>query len=158
MIRDAMSREAVVGLARVVLSSCERVFLVEPTGGGLRGIALRFAHELWNASEYFSEIPEVKLPSEMMKRAQHIIRTKSTDFDPALLEDHYRSALQRILRKKQARPRAAASHQTVAREHRQPYGCAPAQHRRRTPGKARARRQEAGRGEARRTSPDNHLA
>ncbi|MCK1727122.1 MULTISPECIES: Ku protein [unclassified Bradyrhizobium] len=109
VIRDAMSREAVVGLARVVLSSRERVFLVEPTGGGFRGIALRFAHELRNASEYFSEIPEVKLPSEMMTLAQHIIRSKSTDFDPALLEDHYRSALRRILRKKQARRPAQPS-------------------------------------------------
>lgn len=93
VIRDAMSREAVVGLARVVLSSRERAFLVEPTGRGLRAIALRFAHELRNSSEYFTEIPEVKLPSEMMKLAQHIIRSKSTDFDPVLLEDHYRSAL-----------------------------------------------------------------
>nr|WP_249794945.1 Ku protein [Bradyrhizobium sp. Oc8] len=101
VIRDAMSREAVVGLARVVLSSRERAFLVEPKGRGLRAIALRFAHELRNSSEYFTEIPEVKLPSEMMKLAQHIIRSKSTDFDPVLLEDHYRSALLRILRKKQ---------------------------------------------------------
>lgn len=101
VIRDAMSREAVVGLARVMLSSRERAFLVEPTGRGLRAIALRFAHELRNSSEYFTELPEVKLPSEMMKLAQHIIRSKSTDFDPVLLEDHYRSALLRILRKKQ---------------------------------------------------------
>jgi Ku protein len=103
VIRDAMSREAVVGLARVVLSSRERPFLLEPTGRGLRGVTLRFAHEVRNESEYFSEIPEMKLPPEMMKLAQHIIQTKSADFDPAMLEDHYRSALARIMRKKQAK-------------------------------------------------------
>ena len=49
----------------------------------------------------------MKLPAEMMKLAQHIIRTKSEKFDPSMLEDHYRNALVRILRKKQAkRPRA----------------------------------------------------
>jgi DNA end-binding protein Ku len=86
VIRDAMSREAVVGLARVVLSSRERPFLLEPTGRGLRGVTLRFTHEVRNESEYFSEIPEMKLPPEMMKLAQHIIQTKSADFDPVMLE------------------------------------------------------------------------
>jgi Ku protein len=103
VIRDAMSREAVSGLARIVLSSRERPFLLEPMGRGLRGVTLRFAHEVRNDSEYFSEIPEIKLPPEMMKLAQHIIRTKSADFDPRMLKDHYRSALVRILRKKQAK-------------------------------------------------------
>jgi DNA end-binding protein Ku len=116
VIRDAMSREAVVGLARVVLSSRERPFLLEPTGRGLRGVTLRFAHEVRNESECFSEIPEMKLPPEMMKLAQHIIRTKSADFDPAMLEDHYRSALVRILRKKQVKPPTQAPAVTPSRE------------------------------------------
>jgi DNA end-binding protein Ku len=103
VIRDAMSREAVSGLARIVLSSRERPFLLEPMGRGLRGVTLRFAYEVRNDADYFSDIPEMKLPPEMMKLAQHIIRTKSDDFDPSLLEDHYRSALVRILRKKQAK-------------------------------------------------------
>jgi DNA end-binding protein Ku len=103
VIRDAMNREAVSGLARIVLSSRERPLLLEPMGRGLRGVTLRFAHEVRNDSEYFSEIPEMKLPPEMMKLAQHIIRTKSADFDPSMLEDHYRSALVRILRRKQVK-------------------------------------------------------
>jgi non-homologous end joining protein Ku len=32
----------------------------------------------------------------MVKLAQHIIRTKSGEFDPSLLEDHYRNALDAI--------------------------------------------------------------
>ena len=103
VIRDAMSREGVIGLARVVLSSRERPFLVEPMGTGLRGVTLRFSHEVRGAENYFSEIPQMKLPAEMMKLAQHIIRTKSAEFNPSMLEDHYRTALVRILRKKQAK-------------------------------------------------------
>jgi Ku protein len=103
VIRDAMSREGVIGLARVVLSSRERPFLVEPMGAGFRGVTLRFSHEVRGAEDYFSEIPQMTLPAEMMKLAQHIIRTKSAEFDPSMLEDHYRSALVRILRKKQAK-------------------------------------------------------
>ena len=108
VIRDAMRREGVIGLARVVLSSRERYFLVEAMGNGLRGVTLRFAQEVRGADDYFDEIPEIELPAEMMKLAQHIIRTKSDKFDPAMLEDHYRSALVRILRKKQAKPPAHA--------------------------------------------------
>src|SRR3954451_20755115 len=103
-----MTRENVIGLARLVLSSRERPFLVEPMGQGLRGVTLRFAHEVRGADDYFGDIPEMKLPAEMMKLAQHIIRTKSGEFDSSMLEDHYRSALVRILRKKQAKRPAAA--------------------------------------------------
>jgi Ku protein len=97
VIRDAMRREGVIGLARVVLSSRERHFLIEPMESGLRGVTLR------GADDYFAEIPEIKLPAEMMKLAQHIIRTKSDKFDPAMLEDHYRTALVGILSKKRAK-------------------------------------------------------
>lgn len=103
VIRDAMSRAKVVGLARVVLSSRERPFLLEPMGSGLRGVTLRFAHEVRSEADYFSDIPKLKLPTEMVKLAQHIIKTKSEDFDPSMLQDHYRNALVRILRKKQAK-------------------------------------------------------
>jgi len=103
VVRDAMSRAGVIGLARVVLSSRERPFLVESMGSGLRGVTLRFAHEVRSETDYFSDIPEMKLPTEMMKLAQHIIKTKSEDFDPSMLEDHYRNALVRILRKKQTK-------------------------------------------------------
>src|SRR5205807_1748448 len=103
VIRDAMAREDVIGLARIVLSSRERPFLVEPMGKGLRGVTLRFAHEVRGEDDYFSQVPVMKLPTEMMKLAQHIIRTKSAEFDPSMLEDHYRNALVRILRRKEAK-------------------------------------------------------
>jgi DNA end-binding protein Ku len=101
VVRDAMGREDVIGLARVVLSSRERYMLIEPMENGIRGVTLRFAHELRGADDYFSEIPHLKLPAEMMNLAQHIIRKKSGTFDPAMLEDHYRTALVRILTRKQ---------------------------------------------------------
>jgi DNA end-binding protein Ku len=116
VIRDAMSREGVIGLARIVLSSRERPFLVEPMGAGIRGVTLRFSHEVRAAEDYFSEVPKIKLPAEMMKLAQHIIRTKSGEFDPSMLEDHYRTALVRILRKKQGKrpaPAVKPSHENM---------------------------------------------
>ena len=116
VIRDAMSREKVDGLARVVLSSRERPMLVAVMGNGLCGVTLRFAHEVRKEDEYFSMIPEMKLPADMVKLAQHIIETKSAAFDPAMLEDHYRNALVRILRKKQEKMLAPPAPVVPSRE------------------------------------------
>ena len=103
VIRDAMAREKVAGLARIILSSRERPFLVEPMGMGLRGVTLRFTKEVRPEGDYFSQIPSMKLPTEMMKLAQHIIRSKAAKFDPSMLEDHYRASLVRILQNKQSK-------------------------------------------------------
>jgi DNA end-binding protein Ku len=116
VIRDAMRHENVAGIARVVLSSRERPMLVAPMVNGLCGVTLRFAHEVRGEEEYFSLIPEMKLPAEMVKLAQHIIETKSAQFDPALLEDHYRNALVRILRKRQAKMPAPPASTAPSRE------------------------------------------
>jgi DNA end-binding protein Ku len=103
VIRDAMRNQDVVGLGRVVLSSRERPILIEPMGHGLRGVTLRFNHEVRDAAEYFNEIPKMALPDEMLRLAEHIIETKAAHFDPAVLEDHYRNAMVHMLRQKQAR-------------------------------------------------------
>jgi Ku protein len=116
VIRDAMSSEKVAGLARIVLSSRERPFLLEPMGQGLRGVTLRFAQEVRPEQDYFSSIPSLKLPTEMMSLAQHIIRSKSAEFDPALLDDHYRAALVRILQKKPGKGPAAVPAAAPSRE------------------------------------------
>ena len=118
VIRDAMSSEQVAGLSRIVLSSRERPFLLEVMGQGLRGVTLRFTQEVRPEQDYFSSIPSLKLPAEMMSLAQHIIKSKSAEFNPALLEDHYRAALVSVLQNKQGKrssavPAAAPSRENV---------------------------------------------
>jgi non-homologous end joining protein Ku len=49
----------------------------------------------------------------MMKLAQHIIRTKSGEFDSSMLEDHYRSACSHPAQKAGAGFRARARCQTI---------------------------------------------
>jgi DNA end-binding protein Ku len=110
VIRDAMRRKNMAGLARVVISSRERPILLEPVGNGIRGVTLRFAHEVRASDDYFVSIPEIVLPPEILKLAEHIIETKATDFDPSMLEDHYRTALVEVIRKKQAQLPLHAGH------------------------------------------------
>jgi Ku protein len=102
VIRDAMAGKDLVGLARIVLSSRERPIILEPMGAGLRGITLRYAHEIRSEGEYFAEIPDLRLPPEMIRIAEHILETKTGDFDPAYLEDRYRTSLVSLLREKKA--------------------------------------------------------
>lgn len=103
VIRDAMAGKNLVGLGRVVLASRERPIMIEPLGMGLRGITLRYAHEIRSETEYFAEIPPVDLPDEMIRITEHILETKTEDFDPAYLEDRYRTVLVEKLREKQAK-------------------------------------------------------
>src|SRR5215471_18391167 len=85
-------------------------------GRGLRGITLRFAQDVRPAQDFFEGIPAINLPHEMMKLAQRIIRTKAAEFDPAMLEDHYRTSLVRILNEKLGKRAAPAPIATPSRE------------------------------------------
>ena len=51
---------------------------------------------------YFEDIPELKLPKDMMDLASHIVSNKSGHFDPSHFEDRYENALIDLLKKKQA--------------------------------------------------------
>jgi DNA end-binding protein Ku len=100
VIRDALERRQLVGIGRVILQSRERPIALEPMGKGLRGVTLRYGHEVLSEAEYFAAIPEIALPEEMLQIAEHIMQAKMVDFDPAILEDRYRTALVEILRTK----------------------------------------------------------
>jgi DNA end-binding protein Ku len=72
-------------------------------GDGIRGITLRYSHEIRDASNYFSDVPKLKLPDEMLRIAEHIVETKTSEFDPAFLEDRYRTVFDRETQKEAGR-------------------------------------------------------
>lgn len=110
VIRDAMRAKDVVGMGRVVLARRERPIIVEPMGNGIRGITLRYSHEIRDEASYYAEIPRLKLPEEMLRVAEHIVESKMSDFDPAFLEDRYRTVLISKLKQKRAElPRKAVA-------------------------------------------------
>jgi DNA end-binding protein Ku len=70
---------------------------------------LRYPYEVRDAAEYFDDIQDVKITKDMLDLAKHIVDTKAGHFEPAKFEDHYESALQELLEKKQkGQPIAAA--------------------------------------------------
>jgi DNA end-binding protein Ku len=102
VIRDAMREKKMVGLARVVLTRREHVVMLEAFDKGLLATTLRYAYELRDQGDYFEDIPDLKLPAEMMKLAAHIVETKAGHFDPKEFEDHYETAMIELLKSKQA--------------------------------------------------------
>jgi len=102
VIREAIRKEGMVALGRVVFTSREHVIALEPRGKGLLGITLRYPYEIRKEDQYFDEIENEKIPKDMLELAAHIVETKSGHFNPQKFEDHYEEALKELLKKKQA--------------------------------------------------------
>ena len=116
VIREAMRGKGMAALARVVLAKRERVIMLQAWDNGLLGTTLRYPYEVRNPEEYFSDIKDVKVVPDMRKLAEHILETKTEDFEPAKFVDHYEEAVVDLLKNKQAgmpvpkdRPAAPAS-------------------------------------------------
>jgi DNA end-binding protein Ku len=102
VIRDTIGKMNMVALGRVVLTRREHVIALEPSGRGLLGMTLRYPYEVRDEQSYFEDIPELKLPKDMMDLASHIVSNKSGHFDPSHFEDRYENALIDLLKKKEA--------------------------------------------------------
>jgi DNA end-binding protein Ku len=102
VIREAIRRQAMVAVAKVVFTSREHVIALEARGKGLLGITLRYPYEVRAEAEYFDGIADEKTPKDMLELASHIVQTKAGHFDPRKFEDHYEVALKDLIRKKQS--------------------------------------------------------
>jgi DNA end-binding protein Ku len=101
VIREAMRKENLAGLARVVIYRRERLLLLQPRGKGLLATALRYRDEVRDQEEYFDDIPNVKVAPDMLKLATHILDTKKGEFKPDKFEDRYEDALKALIKAKQ---------------------------------------------------------
>jgi DNA end-binding protein Ku len=101
VIREAIRKEGMVALGKVVFTSREHVIAIEPRDKGLMGVTLRYPYEVRNEKTYFDDIEDEKIPKDMLELASHIVDTKRGEFDPSTFEDRYEDALKALLRKKQ---------------------------------------------------------
>jgi len=69
---------------------------------GVLAMTLRYPYEVRSEADYFGDIPEVPLSKDMLQLAEHIVDTKSAEFDPSKFEDRYESAVVELLKRKQA--------------------------------------------------------
>lgn len=101
VIREAIRKEGMVALGKVVFTSREHVMLLEPRGKGLVGVTLRFPYEVRKEEDYFDDVTDEKVPKDMLELATHIVETKKSHFQPEKFDDRYEEALKDLLDKKQ---------------------------------------------------------
>jgi DNA end-binding protein Ku len=101
VIREAIRREGMVAIGKVVFTSREHIIALEARDKGMLGITLRYPYEVRKPNEYFAEIEDEKVPKDMLELATHIVETKLGKFEPEKFEDQYEDALKELLRKKQ---------------------------------------------------------
>ena len=102
VIREAMRKEDLVGLARVVIYRREHLLLLAPRGKGLMATTLRYKTEVRNEKDYFDEIESIKIPADMLKLATQILESKKGHFDTGKFEDRYENALMNLIKAKRA--------------------------------------------------------
>ena len=101
VIREAIRKEGMVALAKIVFTSREHIIALEPRGKGMMGMTLRYPYEVRKEEDYFDTIKDEKIPKDMLDLAIHIVETKSGHFKPQKFKDEYEDALKGLLRKKQ---------------------------------------------------------
>ena len=100
VLREAMRKAGKVAIARLVLSSRERVVTIGARENGMFVTTLRNPSEVRGTSEYFDNIPKGNPDAEMLDLAQKLIEQKVTHFDPKAYEDRYEVALLAMIKEK----------------------------------------------------------
>ena len=100
VIREAIRKEGMVAVGKVVFTSREHIIALEARDSGMLGMTLRYPYEVRKQAEYFDEIPDEKVPKDMLDLALHIVDTKRGDFEPEKFEDQYEDALRELIEKK----------------------------------------------------------
>jgi DNA end-binding protein Ku len=100
VLREALRNAGKVAIARLVMSSRERVVTIGARDKGMFLHTLRNPNEVRASSEVFDAIPEAKPDAEMLQLAEALIKQKVTHFEPKNYEDRYETALMAMIREK----------------------------------------------------------
>lgn len=108
VIREAMARNDVVGISRLVMYRRERAVMLEPRGKGIVVWTLRFGDEVRDASDYFSGIADHKAGADEMALMKQFIARHTRRWDPKIVDDPVQDKLLDIIaaKKKGRKPKA----------------------------------------------------
>ena len=82
VIREAIRKEGMVALGKVVFTSREHIIALEARDKGMMGVTLRYPYEVRKQEDYFDDIEDEKVPKDMLDLAMHIVETKKGKFEP----------------------------------------------------------------------------
>jgi len=118
VVQKALQQTRMAGLGKIAAGGREHVIAISaPSDGklaGLMGYFLRYAEEMRDPAEYFSEVKTGKVAEDQLALAKELIKRKTKPFDPLIFTDDYEVALRELvdaklkhipLPKQQAAPR-----------------------------------------------------
>lgn len=100
VLREALRKSGKLAIARLVLSSRERVVTIGARDNGMFVCTLRNPSEVRSTAEYFNNISVGEPEPEMLELAAALIKQKLTKFDPKNYEDRYEVALMKMIKEK----------------------------------------------------------
>ncbi len=100
VIREAMKKAKKMAIARIVLSSRERVVTIGVRDNGMLVRTLRQSKEVRGQSAYFEDIPADGADPEMLDLALKLIEQKAADFDAGEYKDRYEEVLLSVIKAK----------------------------------------------------------
>jgi len=100
VIRDALKSENKIGLGQIAMRGRENLAALKPIGNGLLLETLRYANEVRNADEVFSDIDVQQFRPGLIEMAEQLIRERSTEFNPGDFHDRYGEAVRELVKAK----------------------------------------------------------
>jgi DNA end-binding protein Ku len=104
VVREALKEMHSAGLGKIAMGGREHLVAIcapsDPKLPGLMAYTLRYAAELRNASEYFSDVKTPKIDAEQLSLAKELIQRRAGKFDPSKFTDDYEAALRELVKAK----------------------------------------------------------
>jgi DNA end-binding protein Ku len=104
VVREALRDSKKAGLGKIAMGGREHLMAIEapsdPKLAGMMAYTLRYAAELRNPVEYFSEVKKPRIDDEQLSLAKELIQRKAGKFDPNKFTDNYEAALRELVEAK----------------------------------------------------------
>jgi DNA end-binding protein Ku len=109
VIREALQSTKKAGIGKIAFGGREHMIAISapseakddtPAGRGLMAYTLRFAEELRDPAEYFSEIKKTAVDADQLSLARELIQRKASKFAPDDFKDEYEAALKQLVEAK----------------------------------------------------------
>jgi DNA end-binding protein Ku len=100
VIREALRKTGKMGVGQLTASGREHLIGVSPLENGLMLSRLRYANEIKSSSQFFKELPKMRLDHEMVDLATELIDKKAVRFNPEEFKDHYAAELKQLIEQK----------------------------------------------------------
>ncbi|MBJ6987767.1 Ku protein [Devosia sp. MC521] len=100
LLREGMKQTKVAAIAKAVLFKRVRTLLIRPHDDGLVATTLNYDYEVRSSQNAFDDLPEMKIESEMLALAEHIIETKMGIFNATTFDDQYENAVAELVKAK----------------------------------------------------------